>query len=72
MFLIYNPTVYLLWHTAELLLKGLIIKEALHIKPELNFNELVIEDGLKKVKLNLCHLLLCLWVTINRSIKIIA
>lgn len=58
---IYNPTIYLLRHTAELLLKGLIIKETLHINPKFDFNELVIEDGSKKVKLNLCHSLSCLW-----------
>lgn len=58
---IYNPTIYLLRHSTELALKGLIVKEFLFLDPYLATKNIEIKNGASSRKLDATHSLLCLW-----------
>ena len=58
---IYNPTIYLLRHTAELLLKGLIVRKNLEINSNADISQIFIQDNNSKKNINSLHSLFCLW-----------
>ena len=59
---IYNPTIYLLRHTTELLLKGLIVNKNLKIDSHADISQIYIQDNNNaKKNINSTHSLLCLW-----------
>lgn len=71
---IYNPTIFLLRHTAELLLKGLIINESIFLNPTIDISLINIQDGAKQRKINEVHSLYHLWDNfkqLNRSNRIV-
>lgn len=66
---IYNPTVYLLRHSVELSLKGLIIQGTLKTNPELNVNDITIKVDNKVRNINLIHSLYYLWESLRELNK---
>lgn len=58
---IYNPTIYLLRHSVELFLKGLIIKENIISNNTINIDEIKVNTDSGAKKLNSIHSLWCLW-----------
>ena len=71
---IYNPTIFLLRHTAELLLKGLIINESILLNPTIDISLINIQDGAKQRKINEVHSLYNLWENfkhLNRSNRLV-
>lgn len=58
---IYNPTIYILRHAIELLLKGLIISENLKMCRNVDISKICICDNNSKPNINSTHSLLCLW-----------
>ena len=58
---IYNPTIFLLRHTTELLLKGLIINETIKIKPTIDISLITIQENNSNRNINAVHSLFYLW-----------
>lgn len=58
---IYHPTIYLLRHTAELLLKGLIIDEKLKLTSTLDISKITIQENNACKNINTVHSLFYLW-----------
>lgn len=58
---IYNPTIFLLRHTTELLLKGLIINETIKIKPTVEISLITIQENNSNRNINAVHSLFYLW-----------
>lgn len=72
---IYNPTIYLLRHTTELLLKGLIVNETIKIKPTINISNIEIQENNAIRNINKVHSLHYLWEDfkqLNESNRLIA
>lgn len=71
---IYNPTIFLLRHTTELLLKGLIINETIRINTTVDISRLTIEENGTKININAVHSLFYLWEyfkLINKSNRLV-
>lgn len=71
---IYNPTIFLLRHTTELLLKGLIIKETIRINSTVDISRITIQDNGSKININAVHSLFYLWdyfKLINKSNRLV-
>ena len=58
---IYNPTIFLLRHTAELLLKGLIINENTKLNPMADISLIRIQEKTTQRNINSAHSLFYLW-----------
>lgn len=71
---IFNPTVYLLRHTTELLLKGLIVKETVAYDQTINVAQITITENNSSKKLTSIHSLLSLWQyykTLNHACRLV-
>lgn len=66
---IYNPTIFLLRHTAELLLKGLIINENIKLNPMVDISLISIQEKTTQRNINSAHSLFYLWDNFKRLNK---
>lgn len=66
---IYNPTIFLLRHTAELLLKGLIINENIQLNPKIDISLIKIREDTAQRNINSVHSLFYLWDNFKQLTK---